>query len=144
MRSIRRKRFRALLIVTLVLIALMGPQPVPLVSAGTAWAMQQPPPPTPGPEQPKATDTDPLGKILEFVYTASHWLGQLIMSAVKAIFPNAEIPATLVDAIGFLSLLTAALVVAEVAKKLVWIVVGIGWLLIAVRVALIILEGLPS
>jgi hypothetical protein len=108
-----------------------------LSPGGVGWAQKESA--DAGPSQPGAPDV--LAKILEFIYTASHALGEFIMSAVRAIFPDVGIPATLVDAIGFLSLLTATLVVAEIARKLVWFVVGIGWLLIVIRVAMIVLQG---
>jgi hypothetical protein len=42
------------------------------------------------------------------------------------------------DSIGLLAMLTVFLAVAGIARKLTWIVVVVGWVLVAVRVALVI------
>jgi len=77
---------------------------------------------------------------LQFVYTAAHALGEAIVAAIQRILPQARIPLELVDPIGFLSVLTIFVLLAGIARRLAWIVVGIGWLLIAVRIALVIMR----
>ena len=83
-----------------------------------------------------------LDQLLAFIYTIAHWVGGLIVSLVENIIPL-QTPATLVDPIGYLVLLTVFLIVAEVAKKVVWGVVVVGWILIGVRVALEVLDKQP-
>ncbi len=39
-----------------------------------------------------------------------------------------------VNPIGWLALVTAGLAVAEVVRKLTWVVVGVGWLLVTIRI----------
>jgi len=76
-----------------------------------------------------------LDQFLAFIYTIAHWIGGLIVGLVENIIPL-QTPASLIDPIGYLALLTVFLIVAEVAKKVVWGVVVVGWILIGVRVAL--------
>jgi hypothetical protein len=78
-------------------------------------------------------------QILTFLYAFAHWAGQLVAQLV-ALIVNYELPQDLIDPIGFLILLTLLLAVAEVAKKIVWLVVIAGWILIAVRVAMEVLS----
>lgn len=76
-------------------------------------------------------------QLLTFLYAAAHWFGQLVVGLIQLILGDA-IPETtfdgLVDPIGFLILLTIFLALAEVAKKIAWLVVVVGWILILVRV----------
>ena len=83
-----------------------------------------------------------LDQFLAFIYTIAHWAGGLIVGLVEDIIPL-QTPANLVDPIGYLALLTVLLIVAEVAKKVVWGVVVIGWILIGVRVALEVFQKQP-
>ncbi len=76
-----------------------------------------------------------LDQLLAFMYTIAHWIGTLIVNLI-AEFLTLETPASLVDPIGFLALLTVFLVITEIAKKLTWIVVVIGWVLIIARILL--------
>jgi hypothetical protein len=76
-----------------------------------------------------------LEQLLAFIYTIAHWVGGLIVGLVENII-SLPTPANLVDPIGYLALLTVLLIVSEVAKKVVWGIVVVGWLLIGVRVAL--------
>jgi hypothetical protein len=69
-------------------------------------------------------------------------MGALIVHLVESIVPL-QTPAQLVDPIGYLALLTILLLVAQIAKKLVWYVVVAGWILIGIRVLLEILEKRP-
>jgi hypothetical protein len=84
---------------------------------------------------------DAFGKILEFLYTIAHWVGQVVTSLVQSIVPTMAIPDSLVDAIGLLALITAFLVLAEVAKRLAWILVAIGWILIVARIVIVALQA---
>ncbi len=79
-----------------------------------------------------------LDQALTFISTAAHGLGQLIVGIVNSIVPNL-ISAELVDPIGYLALLTIVVVligVFEALRKLAYWVVGLGWLLIVLRIVL--------
>lgn len=51
-----------------------------------------------------------------------------------------SVPTDLVDPIGLLAILTIFLAIASIAKRLVWIVVIAGWVLILIRLALVIVQ----
>lgn len=80
----------------------------------------------------------PVDQLLEFIYTLAHRVGQLVVGAVQAVLPDTPLPPALADPIGLLVVLTAFVALAEVARKVVWAVIVLGWLLIAVRLVLVI------
>ncbi|MCS7197369.1 MAG: hypothetical protein NZ930_01575 [Candidatus Bipolaricaulota bacterium] len=83
-------------------------------------------------------EKSPLDQALTFIYTAAHWLGQLIVGAVNSVVP-ALISQDLVDPIGYLALLTIVIVligVFEALRKAMYWIVGLGWLLIVVRIVI--------
>lgn len=83
-----------------------------------------------------------LDQLLAFMYTLAHWAGQLIVAGLNALLDSQASGTldSLVDPIGYLALLTVFLIIAEVAKKVTWIVVVVGWILITVRVVLEVLQ----
>lgn len=81
---------------------------------------------------------DPWTQVLAFVYTLAHTLGQLLVGLIQPIVAPGQIPQRLVDPIGFLAVLTIFLAVSEVARKLAWIVVLVGWVLIIARVVMLV------
>lgn len=84
---------------------------------------------------------DLLGQFLAFIYSIAHGLGQLVIRAIQAILPQAgSVLDQLVDPIGVLALLTILLAIYGFAKRIIWIVVGIGWVLIIIRIILAILK----
>lgn len=74
-----------------------------------------------------------LDQLLTFLYTIANWAGKLVAQLVQLIVGYA-LPDDLIDPLGFLILLTLFLAVAEVAKRLAWLVVIVGWALIVVRI----------
>jgi len=76
-----------------------------------------------------------LDQLLTFLYTLAHWFGAIIAEVISAVVKY-EIPEDLVDPLGFLVLITIFLAVAEVAKRLTWFVVVVGWILILLRIAI--------
>ena len=50
------------------------------------------------------------------------------------------VPDELVDPIGLLAILTIFLAAATIAKRLVWIVVIAGWVLILIRLIILIVQ----
>lgn len=100
-----------------------------------SYALQQDPPDV------TQETRDAFDQILEFLYTISRWIGELIVNLVQFIVPNITIPASLVDAIGILAILTIFLVISDIAKRLAWIVVAVGWILIVVRIVLIVTQS---
>ena len=79
---------------------------------------------------------DILSAVLTFLYSIAHYAGQLVVYLLTRVLPTASVPADLVDPIGYLALLTVFLVLVQVAKKVTWIIVTVGWILILVRIFL--------
>lgn len=81
---------------------------------------------------------DILNDVLVFIYTIGHWLGEKIVGLIQSI-SGVVIPQTIVDAVGLLVILTIFLAIAEVAKRAIWIIVAVGWVLIIVRIAMLMI-----
>ncbi|GFO97642.1 hypothetical protein ig2599ANME_1847 [groundwater metagenome] len=81
---------------------------------------------------------DILTTVMAFIYTIGHWLGEKIVELLQSI-SGVEIPMTIVDAIGLLVILTISLAIAEVAKKAIWVIVAVGWVLIVMRIAMLMI-----
>jgi hypothetical protein len=77
-----------------------------------------------------------LSGILTFLYSLAHYVGMLVVYLLTQVLPAAKVPGDLVDPIGYLAILTAFLILVQVAKKIAWIVVVLAWVLIAVRILL--------
>ncbi len=83
-------------------------------------------------------EEDLLTTILAFIYTIGHWIGEKIVQLIQSV-AGIIIPPSIVDAVGMLVILTIFLGIAEVAKKAIWIVVAIGWVLIIVRILMLMI-----
>ncbi len=81
---------------------------------------------------------DILTSVLAFIYTIGHWIGEKIVGLIQSV-AGIIIPQSIVDAIGMLVILTIFLAIAEVAKKAVWIIVAVGWVLIIVRIIILMI-----
>lgn len=84
------------------------------------------------------TDQSWIDQTLTFIYTLARWLGELIVSLVNTIVPQL-VSADLIDPIGYLALLTIVVVlvsVFEALRKLAGVIIGLGWLLIILRIVL--------
>jgi hypothetical protein len=81
-----------------------------------------------------------LTQVLTFLYSLAHYVGLLIVYLLGFIFPSPKVPGDLADPIGYLVLLTAFVILAQVAKKVAWIVVIVGWGLIVIRIILAVFE----
>ncbi len=79
-------------------------------------------------------------QLLTFIYSLGSLIGEGIVRLIHSILPAIPIPTDLIDPIGLLAILTIFLAIAAIAKKLVWIVVIAGWVLIVVRLAIIIVQ----
>lgn len=81
-----------------------------------------------------------IDQLLAFIYSLGHVIGQAIVKAVDMVLPSIPIPSELIDPIGILAILTIFLGVATFSKKLVWIVVIAGWVLILIRLSILIIQ----
>lgn len=93
-----------------------------------------------------ASDLKPLNalvhNILTFIYFLAHQTGLWVVKILQAAFPRTAFPEGVVDAIGFLSILTLFMFLVSVAaaKKITWIVVCAGWILILVRILMAVFK----
>jgi len=82
-----------------------------------------------------------IDQLLSFIYSLGHLIGEGIVRLITTILPSVPVPAELIDPIGLLAILTIFLAVAAIAKKLVWIVVIVGWALILIRLIIVIVQS---
>lgn len=79
---------------------------------------------------------DVLTLVMTFIYTIGHWIAEKVVWIIVAI-TGVDIPPTIVDTIGLLIVLTIFLSLADIAKKIVWTVIALGWVLIILRIILL-------
>ncbi|MGC9529320.1 MAG: hypothetical protein ACP5G2_01690 [Candidatus Bipolaricaulaceae bacterium] len=94
-----------------------------------------------GQETPAVTGGEDLGaQVLAFIQSAAELLGRGLVKLVNLVLPDGRaVSAELVVPLGYLGLLTVILFlfgVLEAARKVIWLVVGVGWVLMVVRVVL--------
>ncbi len=93
--------------------------------------------PAPTPESAKTI----IDQLLAFIYSLGHLIGEGIVHLISTILPSVPVPTELIDPIGLLAILTIFLAVAAIAKRLVWIVVIVGWALILIRLIIVIVQS---
>lgn len=84
---------------------------------------------------------DILGKTLAFIDTIAQYLGKGIIKLIGTV-ADVDLPNTLEVPVGYLSVMTIALALfglMEAARKVIWLVVLLGWGLIILRVVMEIL-----
>jgi hypothetical protein len=81
-----------------------------------------------------------LHKILTFIYYLAHQIGLGILKVLQPIFPRVIFPDSLIDPIGFLVILTVFMFLVGIAKKITWIIVCVGWILLFIRIIMIIFK----
>jgi len=81
-----------------------------------------------------------LHKVLTFIYFLAHQIGLGIVKVVQPLFPRAVFPDTIIDPLGFLIILTLFMFLVGVAKKIAWIIVCVGWILLFIRILMIIFK----
>ena len=84
--------------------------------------------------EPNYSDQDLLTHILAFLYSLAHYTGIGIVTIIKRILPMLKGLDNLVDPIGFLAIITILMILFSAMKKLAWIIVVIGWVLIIIRI----------
>ena len=77
-----------------------------------------------------------LSGLLTYLYSIAHYVGMFVVYLLGRVLPTARVPTDLVDPIGYLALLTAFLILVQVAKKIAWILVIVAWVLIIVRITM--------
>jgi len=77
-------------------------------------------------------------RALAFFYTAAEWIGEGLVRLVDLVLP-APPPPGIAGPLGYLGLLTLILLVfglIDAARKVIGFLVGIGWILMVVRIFL--------
>jgi hypothetical protein len=95
---------------------------------------------------PETTVLKPLNEILHsvltFIYFLAHQIGLGIIKAVQSIIPSIVFPSSIVDPLGFLVILTLfmLLVGVKLGKKIAWIIICAGWILLLIRILMVIFK----
>jgi len=79
-------------------------------------------------------------RILAFLQSAAELLGEGLVRLINLVLPQGhEVGNDLVVPLGYLALLTLLLLlfgILEAARKVIWLLVGLGWVLIVVRIVI--------
>jgi hypothetical protein len=78
---------------------------------------------------------DVILQLLERLNAVAAIIGGWLLAAGGLVL-SGVLPSKLAAPVGWPVALTAVLALTEVARKLTWVIVGIGWLLLAVRVVM--------
>ena len=81
-----------------------------------------------------------LHKILTFIYFLAHQIGFGIIKIVQPLFPRSIFPDSIIDPLGFLIVLTLFMFLVGIAKKIAWIIVCAGWILLLIRILMIVFK----
>mgnify|MGYP003394759693 FL=1 len=82
--------------------------------------------------------TDILTYVFTFIYTIGYLVGEKVAYIIQNI-SGVKVPNEITNTIGLLTILTVFLSLADIAKKIVWTIVIIGWLLIIVRIVMLMI-----
>ena len=61
----------------------------------------------------------------------------LLAWLLDKLLPGVTVPADLIDPLGYLAVLTLFLVLVQVARKVASIIIGVGWILMTVRLMML-------
>ena len=81
---------------------------------------------------------DMLTVMMTFIYTIGHLIAEKVVLIIQTT-SGVIIPSTIVDTIGLLIVLTIFLSLVDIAKKIVWAIVVLGWILIILRIVLLMI-----
>jgi len=80
--------------------------------------------------------TDILTLVFGFIYTIGYFIGEKVVWLIETI-SWVTIPNEITNTIGLLTMLTIFLSLADIAKKMTWMIVMIGWVLILLRIMML-------
>jgi hypothetical protein len=81
-----------------------------------------------------------LHQVLTFIYFLGHQAGLWLIKLIQYLVPDANFPESVIDALGLLVILTLFMLLVSVAKKVAWVIVCVGWILLLIRILLIIFK----
>lgn len=82
--------------------------------------------------------TDILTLVFGFIYTIGYFIGDRAVWIIE-IISGKIIPTEITNTIAMLVILTIFLSLVDIAKKMVWIVVTIAWVLIILRIVMLMI-----
>lgn len=82
--------------------------------------------------------TDILTLIFGFIYTIGYFIGDKVVWIIESV-SGVDVPNEITNTIGMLTILTIFLSLADIAKKIVWTIVAIGWVLIILRIVMLMI-----
>jgi hypothetical protein len=81
-----------------------------------------------------------LHQVLTFIHFLGHQAGLGIIKLIQYIAPDAQFPENVIEALGLLVIVTVFMILVTVAKKAAWVIVGVGWILLLIRILLIVFK----
>lgn len=78
---------------------------------------------------------DAIVDLLGGLNAVAAMIGGWLLAAAGLVLPGL-LPSELAAPVGWLVALTVVLALTEAARKLTWVIIGVGWLLLAVRVVM--------
>jgi hypothetical protein len=87
-----------------------------------------------------ATLSDILQTIFTFIYFLAHHIGLGIVKVMQSIFTGSTFPTSIIDSLGFLIILTLFIFLIGISKRIAWIIVGVGWILLFIGILMIIFK----
>jgi hypothetical protein len=78
--------------------------------------------------------------LLSFIYTIAHNIGLWTTRLIVMVFNLETTPDSIVDPLGFLMVLTIFFILITLTRKIAWIILIAGWILIAIRIIMIIFK----
>jgi len=82
--------------------------------------------------------TDILTLIFGFIYTIGYFIGEKVVWIIESV-SGVAVPNEITNTIGLLTMLTVFLTLADIAKKMTWMIVVIGWVLILLRIMMLMI-----
>lgn len=81
--------------------------------------------------------------LLTFIESAARLFGQALVRLVNLLLPGSvQLGEEMIGPLGYLALLTLVLVIFDLvasARRVIWILVGVGWILLILRIVLLAL-----
>jgi len=89
----------------------------------------------------KMSIPDIIDTILSTVTNAVNWSGAAILNILQSIFPDVHLPEYLVEPLGYLVVLSILVLFIQTLRRIVWMLVVAGWLLMLIRIFSIVFNG---
>jgi len=90
------------------------------------------------PQETVSSAQNATNMVLSYIHTAATYVGKGLVGLLNLI-TNGRVSSALEEPVGYLGLITALLLVfgiIEAARKIIWVAIGVGWILLIVRIIL--------